>query len=286
MRRFGSILFLAVLLAGCGGPQAPAPVRHYGPGGGAGVAGIHTVRPGDTLWSIAQRYRLDMADVVHANALSAPFVLEPGARLALPPPRTYTVRAGDTLYHIARVTGVPQSAIARQNALAPPYTIQPGQVLRLPSAAGGDGPPPAAAPQLRTVPAALTPPPRAGDGRFARPVAGGRVVSSYGPKAGGLHNDGVDIAAPRGTPVTAAQDGVVAYAGDDLKGYGNLVLVRHEGGWVTAYAHLDSVAVGEGQRVARGAPLGAVGSTGTVDAPQLHFEVRQGTRALDPAKYL
>jgi len=120
---------------------------------------------------------------------------------------------------------------------------------------------------------------------FIWPVRG-QVISSYGPKEGGLYNDGINIAAPRGTPVLAAADGTVVYVGDKLQSYGNLVLIRHTGGMVTAYAHLNSVNVRQGAMVRRGQAIGAVGSTGTVANAQLHFEVRKGKDTLDPKSYL
>lgn len=128
------------------------------------------------------------------------------------------------------------------------------------------------------------PPARAG-GRFLWPITG-PILSDYGPKEGGLHNDGINIGAPRGTPVVAADNGVVAYSGNELRGFGNLLLVRHADGWVTAYAHLDTVVVSQGQTVKRGERLGTVGQTGNVRTPQLHFEIRRGSRALDPRDHL
>lgn len=122
-------------------------------------------------------------------------------------------------------------------------------------------------------------------GDFIWPVRG-QVISSYGPKAGGLYNDGINIAAPRGTPVKAAANGTVVYVGDKLQSYGNLVLIRHTGGMITAYAHLNSVSVRQGMQVTRGQTIGAVGSTGTVANAQLHFEVRRGKETIDPKSYL
>lgn len=116
---------------------------------------------------------------------------------------------------------------------------------------------------------------------FLWPVQG-RVISRYGPKAGGLHNDGVNIAAPRGTPVRAAENGVVVYAGSELKGFGNMVLVKHADGYVTAYAHTADILVQRGDKVRRGQAIARVGSTGNVDSPQLHFEIRQGRKAINP----
>lgn len=124
------------------------------------------------------------------------------------------------------------------------------------------------------------PEPRSKD-TFLWPVQG-RVISRYGPKAGGLHNDGVNIAAPRGTAVRAAENGVVVYSGSDLKGFGNMVLVKHADGYVTAYAHTSDVLVQRGDRVRRGQAIARVGSTGNVDRPQLHFEIRKGRKAINP----
>lgn len=121
--------------------------------------------------------------------------------------------------------------------------------------------------------------------RFIWPVRG-PVLSSYGPKSNGLRNDGMNIGAPRGTPVVAADSGTVAYAGSEIPGFGNVVLVRHASGLMTTYAHLDRLFVQRDDVVARGDVLGAVGTSGGLDTPQLHFEIRHEKRALDPAKYL
>jgi murein DD-endopeptidase MepM/ murein hydrolase activator NlpD len=121
--------------------------------------------------------------------------------------------------------------------------------------------------------------------RFLWPVRG-RIISRYGPKKGGLHNDGINIAAAAGTNVVAADDGVVAYAGNELRGFGNLLLIRHSEGWVTAYAHNADLLVKRGDKVKRGQAIARIGSTGNVASPQLHFEIRQGTDPVDPLKYL
>lgn len=300
MRRAVPLLLLMcfMCLAACSLEQDPAPVRHYGAGaqarGTAGSMGMHTVRAGETLRGVARAYNLTPEDLAVANALPPPFILRVGQRLALPPPVSYTVRPGDTLYAVARVTGAAQSAIARMNGLDPPYAIRPGQVLRLPRLARPEvgakaAPPPfaASAPVAEVSNVAL---PQsqgtAGTRGFLRPVTGGSVLAPFGPQAGGVHNDGVNIAAPRGTPVRAARAGTVAYAGNGLPGLGNLVLLQHPGGWVTAYAHLDQLEVAEGQRLVKGQRLGTVGSTGAVDTPQIHFEIRKGTQALDPTKHI
>lgn len=305
MRR-GSTLFLIIavllLLSGCGTNNAP--VLKYGLEGGASSAGVHTVGSGDTLWSIAQRYRVDMKDIIYVNHLHAPYFLELGQRLDLPPPSTYRVRLGDTLYDISRVFGVSMTQLARQNDMRAPYEIHAGETLKLPSvrpayhdnpniriATPGqkpNGPTVRARPVKRVakaLPVRTPTPKRSSDGKFGWPVDG-RIISTYGPKKDGLHNDGVNICAPRGAPVRAAENGVVVYADNQLEGFGNLVLIRHEDRWMTAYAHMAKTLVKRGETVRRGQTIGTVGSTGGVDSPQLHFEIRRGTKALNPELYL
>lgn len=120
---------------------------------------------------------------------------------------------------------------------------------------------------------------------FSWPVQG-KVIAKFGATADGLRNDGINIAAPEGAPVMAAADGTVAYAGNQLRGFGNLILVRHQNGLITAYAHNQSMLVEKGAKVKRGDVIARVGSTGSVDKPQLHFEIRKGEQAVDPMKYL
>jgi len=116
--------------------------------------------------------------------------------------------------------------------------------------------------------------------------ARGRVISGAGAMSNGQQNDGINLALPEGTPVHAAEDGVVAYAGSELKGYGNLVLVRHSNGFVTAYAHASEILVKRGDQVRRGQVIAKSGQTGNVTSPQLHFEIRKGSAPVDPTQYL
>ena len=116
--------------------------------------------------------------------------------------------------------------------------------------------------------------------------AKGRVIAGFGPKPNGQQNDGINLAVPEGTPIKAAEDGVVAYAGNELKGYGNLVLVRHPNGYVTAYAHAKEILVKRGDTIKRGQTIANSGQTGNVDAPQLHFEIRKGPAPQDPLPML
>ncbi len=124
-----------------------------------------------------------------------------------------------------------------------------------------------------------------GKGKFGWPVRG-KVIGKFGGGKDGLKNDGINIAAPIGAPVNAAADGVVAYAGNQLRGFGNMILIRHADGYVTAYAHNQSLLVEKGAKVKRGETIARVGSTGSVDSPQVHFEIRKGTEPVDPLTML
>ena len=280
------LLSISVVLASCIGHD-PSRVKVVDMGLKGASVGTATVQSGDSISMIAHRYKLPMESIISANSLRPPYMLHPNQRLTLPPPRTYKVKRGDTIYEISRLFSTTQDRVVRINGLQKPYRIREGQTLRMPM------------PQKRIVSAkpkseavkrlkrkAVAQAPKlSGNGAFSLPVKG-NVISSYGPKTGGLHNDGINIAAPRGTVVKASQNGVVAYVGDGIDGYGNLVLVRHDKGYITAYAHLDSVSVARGKVLKKGQALGKIGSTGGVSSPQLHFEIRKGTKALNPAVYL
>ncbi|MFD2235592.1 murein hydrolase activator EnvC family protein, partial [Phaeospirillum tilakii] len=144
---------------------------------------------------------------------------------------------------------------------------------------------PAPAAPAAASPVEAPPPPRAA-GLFLWPLKG-EVVAEFGPLPGkGQHNDGINIAAARGTPIRAAENGVVVYVGNELKGFGNLLLIKHADGWMTAYAHAEQLKVDRGARIKRGQVIATVGSSGNASQPQLHFEIRRGTEAVNPLDYL
>ncbi len=156
-------------------------------------------------------------------------------------------------------------------------------------ASGSDAAPQASPAAVSSTQAAQAPvpapPPRAG--RFAWPVqGGGSVIARFGPAGGGQHNDGINIAASRGTSVLAAENGVVAYAGNEIRGFGNLLLIKHDGGWMTAYGHNDSLLVRRGDVVQRGQVIAKVGDSGGAQQTQLHFEVRRSGRPVNPEEHL
>jgi len=239
-----------------------------------------------------------------------PVVVVAGARRggvetsALPPPAAQPVDAQAPTRPREQVSPTPQPTTEAKPAPAAPLSIgkrqtpddQPAPATTADQAAA---PAPVAKPaetkpakSAETTAAKPEPPPEPvdetppqGGGRFVMPVKG-KLISGYGPKPDGTHNDGLNIAATKGTPVFAAGDGTVAYSGNELKGFGNLLLVRHADGWMTAYAHLDRLRVAKGDKVKRGQAIGTVGQTGSVDSPQLHFEVRKGSQPVDPNGHL
>jgi len=248
------------------------------PGGGSD----YIVQRGDTLSVLARRFKVDFNTLAATNGKRAPYVLHVGERLTIP--------------------GAKGSAVTTQAAMtAPPASSgSTGSiVVGSPNAPGGEGkattprpdqppayaraPVPAASPSSHSLPAA--PPARAASS-FLWPLKG-EVVAEFGPLPGkGQHNDGINIVAARGTAVRAAENGVVAYVGNELKGFGNLLLIKHADNWMTAYAHNERLMVKRGEQVRRGQAIATVGASGSVTSPQLHFEIRRGTEAVNPADYL
>lgn len=303
-------------------PPDPTPQKPWYFANNPEVGGYIWAQRGDTLYQIARKFRLTPREIAEANDLRPPYDLKVGQKLRIPPQRLHVVAAGDTVYGLSRSYGLDMTELTRRNEIGAPYTIMVGQRLYLPAEkpqpagpeqvapavasapemAGGvpivpsirEAPQQAAVPvppeepidppRKEPSPAVPTPPPLA-DGQFVWP-ARGRVVSYFGPQADGRHNDGINIVVPAGSPVEAAENGVVAYVGNELRGFGNLVLIKHSEGWITAYAHNEEILVRKGQQVMRGQTVARAGASGSVGEPQVHFEVRKGTRALDPLTVL
>jgi murein DD-endopeptidase MepM/ murein hydrolase activator NlpD len=261
-----------------------------------------TIQHGQTLSEIAHSYHVPMRVIAEANGLSPPYGIQVGRTLIIPdagPPRLAT-----TPPSVAALPPAPRPEVLqpttgpdlpvpaspdRQSVSAAPLAPPPAQPEAKPSPAATP-PPISAAPHPREGPempdsnGAATPS-AAGTGAFLWPVRG-HILATYGSKSDGTHNDGINIAAPRGTAVQAVDAGIVAYAGNELRGYGNLVLVKHTNGWISAYAHCDAILVKRGEKVGRGEVIARVGSTGNVSEPQLHFELRRGQHAVDPREFM
>jgi len=239
----------------------------------AAASTVHIVNRGDTLNSIARRNNVPVADLAKANHLEQSAKLSIGMKINVPGSKSAAV--------------VPAAAPAQQvAALAPPATRTVGappaqpQSARLAQATQQVEEKPAE-PAVVVKPSETT----SALPSFRWPVRG-KVITSYGAKTNGKSNDGINVAVPEGTPVKAAEDGVVAYSGNELKGYGNLILVRHSNGYVTAYAHASELLVKRGDTIKRGQIIAKSGQSGEVGSPQLHFEIRKGSSPVDPLQFL
>src|SRR6516165_2614973 len=242
-------------------PAVPTPAPAASPPGNGSV---HVVAAGDTLSKIAHRYHKSVNEIAKANNIQPTATLNVGDRLTIPGAQPSPVKASaSTAAAPAKpvASAAPKEAEPAQNA----NVVAPTEQLDKEAAKLAEG--------SGAVP------------KFRWP-ANGRIIAGYGPTTNGQQNDGINIALPENTPVKAAEDGVVAYAGNELKGYGNLVLVRHPNGYVTAYAHTKELLVKRGDQVKRGQVIARSGQTGNGNAPQLHFEIRKGASPLDPTRFL
>lgn len=243
----------------------------------AAPSSTHFVNHGDTLASIARKNHMSAAELARANGLDPSAKLKLGTRLSVPGAKTAAVAAP--------VAAAPVAGTLQPVAAAPvPATkmaavAAPVQSARLAQATSNvEEKPVVEAPAKAAETTSALP-------TFRWPVRG-KVVTSYGAKTNGKSNDGINLAVPEGTPVKAAEDGVVAYSGNELKGYGNLVLVRHSNGYVTAYAHASELMVKRGDTIKRGQVIAKSGQSGEVASPQLHFEIRKGSSPVDPLQFL
>ncbi|KAA5606882.1 LysM peptidoglycan-binding domain-containing M23 family metallopeptidase [Roseospira marina] len=268
---------------------------------------VHVVAPGETLYALSRLYGPPVSAIANANGLAPPYVIRVGESLVVPldHPETPAAAAPTVIARTPLGAPPPQST-----APASPTTTVPADPVPLldptpgrsasptPAPSPTPTPPPTASPAAEPPPpppmpsAAVArdavpgnaPPPRAGS-LFHWPVEG-TVITEFGPNDTGQHNDGLNIAVPEGTPIRAADNGVVVYAGNELQGFGNLILIRHAENWTTAYGQASRLDVRRGQVVERGQVIARSGRTGNVDRPQIHFEIRQGTRPVDPRDHL
>jgi len=199
----------------------------------------------------------------------------------LPPPGGAAAPAAPGAVPPAVPGAVPPAGTAAPTPVSP-TTGAPTSIVPKPVVPANPMPPVASTTPPPAAPATQAP---ARGGRLAWPVSG-TTIAGFNASLGGKPNQGINIAAPAGTPIKAAAPGVVAYAGNELRGYGNLVLIQHGDGLVTAYAHAASLSVKKGDQVTAGQTIGTVGQTGAVDQPQLHFEVRKNSQPVDPKQYL
>jgi murein DD-endopeptidase MepM/ murein hydrolase activator NlpD len=250
-------------LASTYAPASAAPASGGAHAAGPVNSGVHVVAPGDTLTKIAHQYGKSVADIAKANNIAAYGKITVGDRIIIPGARVGSAKPD------VEQAAAPTKPIGTRAAPGAAPTQSASMVT------------PAEPPVTDLAPKAAA---DATPG-FRWPVRG-RIIAGFGPKPNGQQNDGIDVAVPENTPIKAAEDGEVAYAGNELKGYGNLVLVKHPNGYVTAYAHAKELLVKRGDKIKRGDVIAKSGQSGNVDAPQLHFEVRKGSAPVDPMQFL
>ncbi len=239
----------------------------------AAASAVHVVNPGDTLLSVARHNHVSLSELARANGIESNAKLRLGMKLTVPGAKTAAVAPAA---QPATVAAQPVAAVAPATKMA--AAGGPPQSARLAQATATVEDAAVATPVKATEATGALP-------TFRWPVRG-KVITSYGAKTNGKSNDGINLAVPEGTPVKAAEDGVVAYSGNELKGYGNLVLVRHSNGYVTAYAHASELMVKRGDTIKRGQIIAKSGQSGEVGSPQLHFEIRKGSSPVDPLQFL
>jgi murein DD-endopeptidase MepM/ murein hydrolase activator NlpD len=231
---------------------------------------VHVVKSGDTLMNISRRNGVTITALARANHLQSSAKLTVGDRISIP--------GGGQAVAAVHQAPAPQVAQARaapvEKVATAPVKVASAAPVQTASVAKEE--PRAAETPVKTAEAMPS---------FRWPVRG-RVIAGFGSKPNGTQNDGLNLAVPEGTPIKAADDGVVAYAGNELKGYGNLVLIRHSNGFVSAYAHASELMVKRGDTIKRGQVIAHAGQTGNVTSPQLHFEIRKGSTPVDPTQYL
>lgn len=255
---------------------------------------IHEVKNGETLYSISRTYNMRIDDLVEINDLPKPYNVRVGDKIkivndnSLPPTATKEVIITKTTFdtkNLSKAQNLPfASNVVDKNAV----TINP---INNNIAAKNEASKPIASktitpkPDTKTLNFSAIEKSLDRFNHFSWPIKG-PVISKFGPKSGGLYNDGINIKAKEGDEVSASEDGMVAYVGNELKGYGNLIIVKHSSGWITAYAHLKNSLVKRGQKVNKGDKIAIVGSTGNVTSPQLYFGLRKGRDAVNPQNYL
>jgi murein DD-endopeptidase MepM/ murein hydrolase activator NlpD len=254
-------------------PAVPPAPHHYAPSPPAAPpastgANVHIVARGETLMSISRRYHKPAGQIAAANHLS----------------HDAHLRIGDRIFIPGRVTEA--HAIAPPAPAAPKVQAPQAQAPAPRAVVTAEANPGGATAHVAVTGTQAAPPTAAAKALAFRWPVRGRVIGTFGTKPNGERNDGIDLAVPQGTEVRAAEDGVVAYSGNELKGYGKLVLIRHEDGYVTAYANASEILVKRNDKVRRGQVIAKSGQTGGVPVPQLHFEIRKGSTPVDPSQFL
>ena len=251
---------------------------------------IYTVRKGDNLFSISRRFNISIQELIKVNKIREPYKIFPNQSIFVPQNQMHTVVKGETLYSISRYYETTVFTLAKYNNIKNVNNIKVGKELIIPKRSK----------KIKKIKS------KKWDSDFKKkqienkkniilrdkktskfiwPVKG-KLLSKYGKSKEGFYNDGINIDSKKGTKVMSSQAGKVIYCGNEIPGYGNLILIKHSKNWITAYAHLNEVFTEKGKNVSKGEIIGSVGNTGNVRSPQLHFEIRKGKESVNPLKLL
>ena len=251
-------------------------------------AEFYKVKKGDNLYSISKKFNISIKKIIKYNKINEPFKIFPNQRIFLPKNTSYKVKKGDTLYSISRKFKSNIYSISKLNKLKNINQIDVGQKILIPEYFSRNINNPESNKKkkiklkVKQVQSNLK---LSNTQKFIWPIKG-EILIKYGSGAPGFFNDGINIKSTLGTVVKASNDGEIIYSGNEIPGYGNLILIKHNKNWITAYAHLDKIETRKGDLVKKGQTIGIVGNTGNVQDIQLHFEIRKGKNAVNPLKHL
>ena len=238
------------------------------------------IYPGDTLKTLSKKYNLSINELVRSNGLKAPFILKPGSYLKIPNPQYYKIKKNDTLFKIALCYKLNLEDIIARNKKIKAKKLIVGNNIKIPYYAKKNFCESTKVTSKKRNKKSIKK-----QNLFSWPTDG-KVIATYGIKAGGRKNDGINILSVKGNPVRAALNGRVIYKGNELPAWGNLVLIKHSNNWTSAYAHLEKTYISVGDELKTGDIIGSIGKTGNVETYQLHFQIRKRSKPLDPMKYL
>ena len=250
---------------------------------------FYEVRKGDNLFSISRKYNIPIQELIKVNKIQEPYKIFPKQNIFIPLNQMHMVVKGETLYSISRYYETTVFTLAKYNNIKNVNNIKVGEKLIIPKRSK----------KINKIKK------KKWDSNFKKNIekkkntilrdkqnskfiwpVKGKLLSKYGKSKEGFYNDGINIDSKKGTKVISSQAGKVIYCGNEIPGYGNLILIKHSKNWITAYAHLNEVFTKKGKNVGKGEMIGSVGNTGNVRLPQLHFEIRKGKESVNPLKLL
>ena len=251
---------------------------------------LYKVKKGDNLFSISRRFNISIQELIKENKIQEPYKIFPNQSIFIPLNQMHKIVKGETLYSISRYYETTVFTLAKYNNIKNINNIKVGKELIIPKKSE----------KIKKIKN------KKWDSNFTKkkiennknvilrdkkiskfiwPVKG-KLLSKYGKSKEGFYNDGINIDSKKGTKVMSSQAGKVIYCGNEIPGYGNLILIKHSKNWITAYAHLNEFFTEKGKKVSKGEIIGSVGNTGNVRSPQLHFEIRKGKESVNPLKLL